>query len=273
MNILHCVYSWYVACCLNLAIAFIASASARSALSWPVLLCIAAMLGPVLTRCHISGTVPARQCSNMFLRPSLSQSQSGDCCNAVSCSAAWHSVMTCHVSRAGWVTQHCWGTTYHRTRCRGEDDDDPQICAAIGVLKTFSCFLNIPNINIFRTWQSSEQSSGVWPGPGCSSGPLNGTCESNVDWEESWNFVTLQISIPRILDGYQCRCHLHPATMHHQSPSIKYRAFQTHGGWDEDMKTSGGQGVIISNPISSWSPHHHHQLPIAMKMELNVPGT
>ena len=175
----------------------------------------------------------------MFLRPSLSQSQSGDCCNAVSCSAAWHSVMTCHVSRAGWVTLHCWGTTYHRTRCWGDDDDDdPRICAVIGVLRTFSCFLNIPNINIFRTWQSSEQSSGVC-GQAQAAGPLNGTCESNVDWEESWNFVTLQISIPRILDGYQSRCHLCPATMHNQSPSTKYRAFQTHGGaaWrDEDIR-------------------------------------
>ena len=98
----------------------------------------------------------------MFLRPSLSQSQSGDCCNAVSCSAAWHSCddvsrVTSGMGHTALLGHYLPPDTVHSTG----DDDDPQICAAIGVLKTFSCFLNIPNINIFRTWQSSEQSSVV----------------------------------------------------------------------------------------------------------------
>ena len=203
------------------------------------------MLGPVFTRCHISGTVPARQCSTllyMFLRPSLSQSQSADCCNAVSCSDAWRSGDVSRVTTGMGHTAKAILTTGHEVMIM-----IPKYALLSGYLRHFLVSLTISNINIIRTWQSSEQCStvqcGVWPGPGCSAGPLNGMCESNVDWEESWNFVTLQISIPRILDGYQCRCHQHSATMHHQSPhlTLKYWAFQSHTARDDEMKTSGAK--------------------------------
>ena len=156
-------------------------------------------------------------------------------------------------------------------QCRGDDDDDPQICAVIGVLRTFSCFLNIPNINIFRTWQSSEQSSVV-----CGQAQAAALARSMGRVNQMLIGRNLGISSPYRFPFPESSMVINAgvtSTSHHQSPNTKYWAFQTHGGWDEDMKTSGGQGVIISNPISSWSPHHHHQLPIAMKMELNVPGT
>ena len=262
MNITNCTYSLYVSLTWHFHHTAVASVAVycRDA-------------GPVFTRCHISGTVPARQCSTllyMFLRPSLSQSQSADCCNAVSCSAAWRSG---DVSR---VTTGMGHNTYHRTRCRG-DDDDPQICAAIGVFKTFSCFLTIPNINIFRTWQSSEQSSAVW----CVARPRLQRWPPQWDvWIKCWlggilefrHLTDFHSQNPRWLS-----MQVSPALGHHAppvpSPYTQILSFSvTHGAgwWDEDIR---GQGVIISNPISSWSPHHHHQLPIAMKMELNVPGT
>ena len=227
MNITNCVYSLYVS--FNLALPSHCSGQCCCVLPrrW----------AGVHEVSHL------RNCSSttllyMFLRPSLSQSQSADCCNAVSCSAAWHSG---DVSRPGWVTIL---TTGHGTEVMMMIH---KYALLSGCLRHFLVSWLFRTLTFFahdKVASGAVQCS-VWPGPGCSAGPLNGTCESNVDWEESWNFVTLQISIPRILDGYQCRCHQQPATMHHQSQSphltLKYWTFQSHTARDDEMKTSGAK--------------------------------
>ena len=231
MNITNCTYSLYVSLTWHFHHTAVASVAVycRDA-------------GPVFTRCHISGTVPARHCStcsyaqvchnlNQLIVVTLSRALLRD------------AVVTCHVSRPGWVTlATALLTTGHEVMMMIH-----KYALLSGYLIHFLVSWIFWTLTFFAHDKVASRAvqCGVWPGPGCSAGPLNGTCESNVDWEESWNFVTLQISIPRILDGYQCRCHQHPATMHHQSQSphltLKYRAFQSHTARDDEMKTSGAK--------------------------------
>ena len=92
MNITNCVHSLYVSLTWHFHHTAVASVAVycRDA-------------GPVFTRCHISGTVPARQCStcsyaqvchnlNQLIVVTLSRAPLRD------------AVVTCHVSRPGWVT-------------------------------------------------------------------------------------------------------------------------------------------------------------------------
>ena len=261
MNITYCTYSLYVSLTWHFHHTAVASVAVycRDA-------------GPVFTRCHISGTVPARHCStcsyaqvchnlNQLIVVTLSRAPLRD------------AVVTCHVSRPGWVTlAAALLTTGHEVMII-----IPKYALLSGCLWHFLVSLTISNINIFRTWQSSEQSSAVW----CVARPRLQRWPAQWDvWIKCWlggilefrHLTDFHSQNPRWLS-----MQVSPAPGHHAppvpSPYTQILSFSvTHGAgwWDEDIR---GQGVIISNPISSWSPHHHHQLPIAMKMELNVPGT
>ena len=152
MNILHCVYSLFVAwtwhfhrkckCqeCTVLGLIPLASVAVycRDA-------------GPVFTRCHISGTVPARHCSTLlYTALHCSTCSYAQVCHnlnqlivvTLSRAPLRDAVVTCHVSRPGWVTlAAALLTTGHEVMIM-----IPKYALLSGYLRHFLVSLTISNI-------------------------------------------------------------------------------------------------------------------------------